>query len=145
MANNWVLVANASEARLFSAEKIGDTMHCLKEFSHPESREKGSNLASDRPGHNQSKGAGHGSMVEQTNPKDYEAERFAGELAEELEKGRTTNAFRHLILVATPRFYGLLNTRLSDQAKAMIKGNIQKDFTDCHERDLPARLKENMV
>lgn len=144
MANNWVLVANASEARLFEAEKIGEAMQCVKEFSHPESREKGSNLASDRPGHYQSKGTGHGALAERTDPKDYEADRFAGELAGELEKGRTSNAFRHLVLVATPRFYGLLNGHLSDQAKSMIKANIQKDFTDCHERDLPARLQENM-
>lgn len=142
MNTTWVLVANASEARLFSAAKIGDEMECIKEYTHPESRQHGTELASDRPGHNQGKGGGHGAMGDPGDPKEYEAERFAGELAKELESGRTSNAYGSLVVVAAPRFRGLLNTQMKDHTRAMVVGNVDKDLTSCHERDLPARLKQ---
>ena len=142
MSTTWVLVADASEARLFETEKIGTSMHCIKEFSHPESREKGSDLASDRPGHYQSKGTGHGAFAEHTDPKDYEADRFAGELANELEKGRTANEYKRLVLVAAPHFHGLLNTHMNEHTRALVVNDIQKDFTTCETHELPERLKE---
>lgn len=138
----WVLIANASEARLFQTERVGAALECMKEFSHPESREKGSELTSDRPGHAQSKGIGHGAMVESSEPKDREADRFASELARELNKGRMAKAFRKLVLVAAPRFYGRLNNHLDGNTRAMVTNNIQKDFTAYDARDLPGRLKE---
>lgn len=142
--NTWVLVASASEARIFGTDRIGEAMECMKEFSHPESREKGSELASDRPGHSQSKGTGHGAMVESSDPKEYEAERFAGELARELENGRTSNAYKKLVVVAAPHFHGLLNNHMNEQTRAMVVNDIQKDLTDCETRDLPGRLKQYM-
>ena len=140
--NTWVLVANASEARIFGTDRIGEAMECMKEFSHPESRGKGSELASDRPGHYQSKGTGHGAFVEPSDPKEYEADRFASELAKELDKGRNDNAYRKLVVVAAPHFYGLLNNHMNKHTRAMVVNDIQKDLTDCEPRELPTRLKE---
>ena len=144
MDNTWVLVANASEAQLYATERIGEEMTCLKNFTHPESRAKGSTLASDRPGHSQSKGGGHGAMGDPSGPKDYEADRFAGELASELNAGRTANAYRRLVLVAGPQFHGLLNSRLNEHTRAMVENYIHKDFTDCNARELPDRLKKSL-
>lgn len=142
--NTWVLVANSSEARIYDTASIGEDMECIKEFSHPEGREKGSELASDRPGHYQSKGTGHGAFVEPTAPKEHEVDRFAGELARELDKGRTSNAYRKLVVVASPHFHGLINSHLDEHTRSMVVKDIQKDLTDCEPRDLPSRLKEYM-
>jgi protein required for attachment to host cells len=144
MDNTWVLVANASRAHLYATERIGEKMTCLKDFTHLESRAKGSSLASDRPGHYQSKGTGHGSMGDPADPKYYEANRFAGELASRLNAGRKANNFRRLVLVAGPHFNGLLNAHLSEHTRAMVENVIQKDFTQYNERELPARLKKNI-
>lgn len=145
MYTTWVLVANAGEARLFGAENINQSLHCLKEFNHPESREKSSDLTSDRPGHYQSKGTGHGSFAEHTDPKDYEAERFASELADVLEKGRTANEYKKLVLVAAPHFHGLLNTHMNEHTRELVVNNIQKDFTAIETHELPKRLKESII
>ena len=142
--NTWVLVANSSEARLYETRKIGETLKCLKEFDHPESRKKGTTLASDRPGHTQSKGTGHGAMGDPANPKEYEAKRFASELAKKLDKGRATNAYKRLVLVAPPQFYGLLKNHLSENTRAIVVTKIQKDYTALPDRDLPVRLKEHV-
>lgn len=144
MDNTWVLVANASKAYLYATEKLGDKMTCLKDFSHPASRAKGTSLASDRPGHNQSRGMGRGSMGNPTDPKYYEANRFAGVLASELNAGRKANEFRRLVLVAGPHFQGLLNAHLNEHTRAMVENSIHKDFTDCAERELSNRLKKSI-
>lgn len=145
MNTTWVLVANAGEARLFGTDNINESLHCLKEFSHPESREKGSELASDRPGHYQSKDTGHGAFAEHTDPKDYEADRFASELANELEKGRTANEYKKLVLVAAPHFHGLLKTHMNEHTRELVVNNIQKDFTSIETYELPKRLKESIT
>lgn len=142
MDNTWVLVANASEAHLYATERIGEEMSIRKDFAHPESRAKGSTLASDRPGASQGKNSNVGTRGDPEDPKHYEAERFASELADELDKGRTSKAYRRLVLVAAPHFHGLLKAQLNEHTLAMVENHINKDYTDCNARDLPVRLKE---
>ena len=87
MENTWVLVANGSEARVFGLTKRSEGLKLLSEHLHPASRMKGENLASDKPGAYMSDtksvgvGATHGSYAEPTDPKEYEIDRFAHELA----------------------------------------------------------------
>jgi protein required for attachment to host cells len=141
MNNTWVLVANASEAHLYATERLGEDMSILKDFAHPESRAKGTTLASDRPGSSQGRGSSMGTRGDPAEPKDFEVERFASELANELDRGRTANAYRRLVLVASPHFQGLLKSQLNDHTQAMVVNNINKDFTACNLRELPVRLK----
>lgn len=141
MDNTWILVANASEAHLYAAEKLGEDMSIRKEFSHPESRAKGVTLASDRPGSTQGRGSSMGTRGDSVDPKAFEADRFASELANELDNGRIANAYCRLVLVATPHFHGLLTAHLNDNTRAMVVNNINKDFTNFNTRELPARLK----
>ena len=53
MQHTLVLVTNGSQARLFKTEYQPKNLQLIKEFNHPESREKGKELASDRAGHYQ--------------------------------------------------------------------------------------------
>jgi protein required for attachment to host cells len=140
--NTWVLVANSNKARLFNTERIGDEMVCVREFEHPESRQKGSELTSDRPGHYQSKGTGHGAFVETTDPRDNEVEKFADELADVLDKGRANNEYKKLVIVAAPHFMGLLNNHMDEKTRSFIISDINKDFTSYEDRELPERLRE---
>lgn len=142
MKNTWVLVANAVEAKLYATEKLGAEISHVREFAHPESREKGSALVSDKPGKVQGGRGGRG-MGDASAPKGYEAEKFARELARALDEGRTANAYQHLVLVATSHFHGLLNSQLDKKTRAMVVTDINKDFTSFNERDLLARLKES--
>ena len=134
MPNTWLIVANSSQATLYETERTPKTLKLLKEFIHPPSRAKGSELASDRPGHYQgdARGTGgstHGAFKEAVDPKAYEHERFATELAKELDSGRSANSFKNLIIVASPRFHGLLNKRMSSQLAKMVSRHVDKDYT----------------
>lgn len=142
----WLLVGNASRARLFETQARPRTLKLLKEYLHPPSREKGEDLASDRPGHFQAEARGmegttHGAFNEPTNPKDFEHDRFALELAKELNDGRTKNRFGNLMIVASPHFHGLLNQHLNEHVAKMVSSHINKDYTDLDEEKLLEALR----
>jgi protein required for attachment to host cells len=145
MKNTWLLIANGSEARLFETELRPKTLTLLQEIKHPESREKGTELASDRPGHYQGDsgvgGASHGAFNEPTDPKEYEMERFAGELVNALEAGRNANSFQHLIVASSPKFHGLLNKKMNGHISRLVDKHINKDFTSLTEKELLERLQ----
>lgn len=129
MSTTWILVANASMAKLYANHGIKKGLELIKEFSHPESREKSSNLVSDRPGHNPGTGNGHGSFVPPSSPKEVEAGRFAQELACAVEEGRVSNFYDRLILVASKPFSGMLNTEFSQHVKQRLSDVVEKDYT----------------
>ena len=144
MITTWILVANASTARLYVNHGVKKGIQLVKELSHPESREKGSNLVSDRPGHYVGAGNGHGSFVSANDPKQNEAERFAQELAREMEHGRTANSYLRAILVAAPAFMGLLKSNLSSQVCKLVSEKVEKDYTKATEKELAGHL-ENII
>jgi protein required for attachment to host cells len=144
MITTWILVANASTARLYANHGVKKGIQLIKELSHPSSREKASNLVSDRPGHNAGAGNGHGSFVPATDPKQNEAERFAQELAHELELGRTSNSYLRAIIVATPAFMGLLKRNLNNQVSKLVSEQVEKDYTKATEKELAGHL-ENII
>lgn len=144
MKNTWLLVANGSEARLFETEFRPKELHLLQEFSHPESREKGAELSSDKSGHYQGDaGTGastQGAFNESSDPKEYEMERFAGMLMKQLEAGRNANSFQHLIVASSPKFHGLLNKKMNSHISRLVDKHINKDLTSFREDELLARL-----
>ncbi|MHB9119754.1 MAG: host attachment protein [Burkholderiales bacterium] len=142
MSTTWILIANASQARLFINEGPNKGLKLLKELFHPESREKASDLVSDRPGHYKSGGNGNGAYVPPTDPKEHEAETFALELAKELEHGRTGNRFQRLIVAATPAFLGKINNSLSHHVSGLVSNTLQKDYTKANEKELAAHLEK---
>lgn len=140
MSTTWILVSNASSGRIFKNTGPNKGLEMVKEFEHPQSREKNSNLVSDRPGHNAGAGNGHGSFVPATTPKEHEADVFALELARELDAGRVGNQFARLVLVAPPAFLGQLNRRLNDSVKGLVSDKLEKDYTRATNKELAQHL-----
>ncbi len=141
MSTTWILVANASTDRLYANHGLRKGVQLIKELSHPASREKASNLVSDRPGHNAGAGNGHGSLVPASDPRQIEVERFAQELARELDKGRTENSYLRAILVAAPAFMGILKTQLNAHVSKLISESVEKDYTKASEKELAGHLE----
>lgn len=137
MSTTWILVANASQAKLFANLGPKKGLQLVKELEHPESREKAANLVSDRVGNYQ----GSGSYAQPTPPKEHEAERFAQELSRELEEGRVNNAYERLILIASAHFMGLLNNRLTSHVRSKVTESIEKDYTRLPIKELAAHLE----
>lgn len=140
MAITWILVANASLAKLYANFGPNKGLTLVKELMHPESRQKNAQLVTDRPGAMASAGNGQGSKSPQTAPKDHEAKVFAQQIAQELYHGRATNAFGRAILVAPPAFMGMLNAVLDSPTAQLITDRFDKDYTKTPEPRLRERL-----
>lgn len=140
MSTTWILVSNASTGKLFRNTGPNKGVELVREFAHPQSREKNGDLVSDRPGRNPGAGNGHGSFVPATLPKEHEAEVFALELARELESGRVSQQYSRLVLVAPPAFMGLLNQHLSHAVKALVSDTLEKDYTRATDKELTQHL-----
>ncbi|ENO87905.1 host attachment protein [Thauera linaloolentis] len=140
MAITWILVANASLAKLYANLGPNKGLTLVKELIHPESRQKNSQLVTDRSGAMGANGGGGGSMQPQTLPKQHEAKVFAQEIAQALYQGRATNAFRRAILVAPPAFMGMLNTVIDGPTAQLISDRFEKDYTKTAEPELSQRL-----
>lgn len=140
MSTTWILVSNASTGKLFRNSGPNKGIELVREFTHPQSREKNSDLVSDRPGRNPGAGNGHGSFVPATLPKEHEAEVFAMELARELENGRIGKQFSRLVVVAPPAFMGQLNQHLNHAVKGLVSDTLEKDYTKATEKELGQHL-----
>ena len=140
----WILVSNASRARLFATAGKLKPWTLVREIEHPESRVKGQDIMSDAPGRvRQSAGSGSRPVMEPTTPpKEVEAEHFAQELAGVIEGGHGRDEFARLVLVAPPHFLGLLRKCLSAPASKRLNATIDKDYTQLPDRDLPERVAE---
>jgi protein required for attachment to host cells len=139
MAVTWILVANASLAKLYANLGPNKGLQLVKELIHPESRQKNSELVTDRAGA-MGTGAGGGSMQAQTLPKQHEAKVFAQEIAQALYAGRAQNAFKRAIIVAPPAFIGMLNTAIDGPTAQLISDRFEKDYTKNTEPELSERL-----
>lgn len=142
----WILVTNASHARLFASHILGKDLKLIKSFKHTESREKDHELVSDRQGRyqkNMSQESGlKGAYQEPTDPHALEAMRFASHLTDCLENERARNKFDRLIVISLPRFLGYLKTHFTPGIEEKIINYIEKDYTQLDEKALNQFLDE---
>ena len=139
---NWLVVANASRARVLEeSDKPGSYVH-VADLVHPQSRQKGVDLASDRPGHAHAEGAGHSgtSFAPHTDPRQREHDRFAREVAQRLDAGVAAHRCAGLVLVASSPFLGHLKAHLGEQARKAVVRTLDADYTALDERELAVRL-----
>jgi protein required for attachment to host cells len=139
MNRTWILVADASFARFFELDDEGAWV-LIKELEHVESREQGQDLMENRPYKTQH-------LEEMTakghNPVEFkhlEAEKFARELVTQLDQGQAANAFESLVLVAPPKFLGLLREHLSTTIRRKITMELAKDYTTLEPREMAERV-----
>ena len=139
---NWLVIANAARARVLEESgKPGRYVH-VADLVHPQSRQKGVELAGDRPGHTHTEGAGVAgtSYAPHTDPRERERDRFALQLARYLDDGVAAHRCAGLVLVASSPFLGHLKGHLGAQAKKAVLRTLDADYTAMGERELHERL-----
>lgn len=140
----WVVTANSTRYQIYQYDKSQHQLTLIKEEQHPESKQKDSELASDRAGRYQNTGTSQSSAYEShADPKLDEIDHFLKSLADECEEGRTHQKFEHLILIAPPRANGVIVKHMHAPLKNLILDSIKKDYTDFKEKELKEFLKEH--
>jgi len=132
MTKTWILVADASRARVIALDADGRPPELVAELEHPGSRAKGMELSRDDRGRTRPRNrhAARGAALSKpTPPKAVEANAFAREVADTLGTACRRQAFDDLVLVASPSFLGSLRSHLDTQAAGRVTASWAKDYT----------------
>ncbi|MEQ8166098.1 MAG: host attachment protein [Alphaproteobacteria bacterium] len=126
---SWILVADATRARLFRPrareDRLEDALVFDIEIDIPRSRD----IGSDRPGRSFDR-AGQGRHAEEppTDPKRHAKAEFARSLAHRLEDLRNKDGLSELIVIAPPTFLGDLRSLFSTPLRAIVVEEHAKDI-----------------
>lgn len=127
-ADSWVLVADHARARLFALD--AGHLEEISDFVNAEARIPGhERLRAPPPRVHDRFGASRHAMQAHTLPQDKAAARFALALQSVLERGRTARSYGNLVLIAPPRFLGVLNAALGRELDERVALRIDKNLT----------------
>ena len=143
MKRQWILLANASHARLLSRDSATDPLVPLATLEHPKSRLKASQLADDRPGHEATDNSSGGNRYEpRSDVRRKEHQRFAREIAQRLDAGLASGQFSVLWIFASSPFLGELKAQLSDAVNKRVHLALDSDLTALGLAEIEQRLLE---
>ena len=143
MSTTWVVVAESSRAKIYALEKKFGPLEELRDFVHTQSRKRPADITSDLPGRSfSSVGGSRHAMEPPTDPKRHEIDTFAAEIATHIEHARGEGRFEALVLVAAPKFLGMLRGHLSDATRAVVAREIRKNLTREDAETLKRALSE---
>jgi protein required for attachment to host cells len=138
---NWLVVGNAARARVLEEADAGRGYLHVADLVHPESRQKGVELAAGRPGHVMGSAHVGGTAYEpRTDVREREHDLFAREVAGLLNDGVAGGRCAGLVLVASNPFLGHLKAHLSGPAQKLVLRTVAADYTALDEADLRRRL-----
>jgi protein required for attachment to host cells len=138
--NAWILICDASRARIFETNAESRSLRLVRELAHAESRAKDHELVSDTPGR-MSKGYAH-VPVDAASPHRVEAERFAKQIARTLHDAADKRSYDAAAIVAPPHFLGVLRDTFCATVSRRIVTTLDRDLTHLSDRELPQHLGE---
>lgn len=141
MDRTWIMVAHRSGARLFENRGPTKGLDLLDALEHPAGKLKNREIESDKPGRSfDRRGSGRHAYAKEHEATEHVAEQFARQLSDILEQGRNHQKYQRLVLVAEPRFLGMLRGALSPQTGSLVTATLDKDLGGIESRDLPRHL-----
>ena len=144
MKPDWILIANATHARLLRRES-GGLMVVLETFEHPESRSKVSDLADDRAGHESRDSSFGGSAYPpRVDAKQKEHARFARKLADHLERQAQQGSLRSLVIFASNPFLGEIKAELGEVTTRLLSTTHDLDLTSFGLTELEQRVRNEL-
>jgi len=143
MSITWILVADASRARVLRLNSNESAPKVVDERHHPASRAKASDLVAGDRGRTQPRNRNDprgAAMAYSTPPKEVEAEAFAREITDHLRLALARNEYDHLVLVAPPEFLGVLRALLDGPVSKSVTTSVAKDYTRERPEDVLRRI-----
>lgn len=142
MSITWILVADRSRARLLSLDSEESIVRQRECFSNAEGRMRPRELESDRPPTTHDRfGHGRHAVEPHTPSAEKVADRFAQQLRDALETGRSEHAFDELVLIAPPRFLGALHHAMGPRLRERVALQIDKELTGADERSILSHIE----
>jgi len=124
--STWVLVAHRTGARLF--EQKGRKLELLRSIEHAAGRIEDRDLEAGPQRTFDSHAQGRYAADRGSSPHERASKSFAHELAKLLEEKRSASGVERIVLVAEPRFLGLLRAELGSATAALVAATVPKDL-----------------
>lgn len=141
MTEFWVLVADESKARLFSTDKIRTELIESQTFSNPDAHLFEHELVAEGMGRSyDSHGKHRHAMEPKTSERDSILLRFVKNIVHRLEKGATSEEYRHLILVAPPDMLGVIRQELGENTRKRVHHAIAKELAQAKPEEILKHL-----
>lgn len=140
---SYLVVANHDHAIAYAYANNGTELNQEKEFKNEFSEAKDQDIYTDRPGR-QSAPSSHVQGVDSMDRKDaaeLEDERFAGDIADWLDKIRKTNGIASLDLISGPSFLGKLRNALPNNFDSILDKQVTKNVLGADEQTLLSYVK----
>jgi protein required for attachment to host cells len=143
MKLTYVLVADSTHARLFTADSPSSPLNELETLNNPEGRLHDRDITSDVPGkiNGGSRAGGH-AYTDETDPKDNLSVNFAKRIAKHLEEGRNSRHFEQLLVVSAPSFLGELRSQFSGQLSKLVCFELAKNLTTHSNEEIRRHLPQ---
>lgn len=146
MKTTWVLIADEAIARIIAYGK-SRTLEPVEEITDPDAHAEGAEMRRDAYGR-RAAGGGQGSTQAGATASAADdqmhqhAEVFAKRVADVLGQAQQQSRMDALIIVAPPRFLGLLRKALPKNAANIVQTELDKDFVHFTNDDIHERLRE---
>lgn len=145
MKTDWILIANATRARLLELEPGGKVKE-LRSFEHPKSRSRIGDLTPERPGYEKTdRSFGAASYQPRVDAKEKEHLRFARELAEYLEQEAQRGSYGSVSLLASSPFLGELKSALGAATARLLGATRNVDLTMVGKAELGRRIAHELA
>lgn len=130
MPGTWILVADSARARLFSLSAGATSLEEIGDFINAAARTPGHELEHAQPARVHDRfGSNRHAIDARTPPRTKAAAQFAEVLKAALERGQAELRFHDLVLVAPPRFLGVLNSTLGPRLCERVLLRVAKNLT----------------
>ncbi len=137
----WMVISDASVAKIFKAQKIGGTMNFIAKIENDSAHLHDSDIAADKYGDRQSSNLGGGKSYEQkSDPKKAEIKIFAKNLVNFIRDN--IHEFERLVLTAPPKFMHDLREHLTRDLQDKIELEIVKDYSKMATEEIEKDLEK---
>jgi protein required for attachment to host cells len=126
--NMWIIVADASRARLFSIPPQRRSLDPVRTLKNPLGRAKSHELGGDAPGQIHKGATGVGSALQpHTDQHSVEVRRFVQELVDVLQAAFDQRLYDELAIAAPARLLGQLRSALGPQLRKRLTASVARD------------------
>jgi len=124
----YIVVADAARARIFTRDAL--TLIEQENLVHAEGRLHEGDLVTDSPGSEVHEATSNAARTSnEGTASQHEKEMFAKQVAKRLYTARIENSLEKLILVAPPKFLGLLRDKIDTPTQKLMIHTLPKDLS----------------
>ncbi len=146
VTRRWYLVANRTEALIYEGPLNG-SFHYVKRLKNKKGKLREGEFSSDRIGRvfaSSRSGIRHG-LEPRTLRHEIVAADFAKKIAMVIDKAVLREECSDLVVLAEPRFLGLINKELSSRVKAVLRSELPKEWKRGSDEELVEYLRTRLA